>query len=275
MSYDNYTLDNGPVSVRSFKRYGKKKFVLKAGLQGPALEIMKCILIVGRSLKKLEDALSEYGCDDENFAIICTRDLHIEPDFVWQCILNTRVYLPDNRDKDKFEFYYLMAISHEVLCEFRPHVIQYFEDPTQGIGPNMWVTQKSIEIYVSLDGGQPEWWDLKFLTPEQVKALPALVAQTGPPPGSRSSDKQRIAPSHAPGQSPCDLQERHEQMGWDTSQEPPSPEEMNEMLLREELEPFYQNPPDPIEMEEFMQGLSEPFHQDPPDPVDPEPDWQL
>ena len=190
-----------------------------------------------------------------------------------------------------------MALPHEVLCAARPHVIQYFEDRSQGIAPNMWVTKKSIEFYVALDGVRPDWCDLKFLSPEQVMALPALVAQTGPPPGFRTSNSPSTRSSCTTGQPSYHYQDDHPQMGWDTSQAPPTPEEMNEimlreelepysqmppdpdelheMLLRDELEPFSQMPPDPIELEEYLQGLSEEPWDSPPDPVFSEPDWQL
>lgn len=275
MSFYSNNPNNIPASTRTFQARGKNTFNMSDGLQGLDLEFAKTALVIARSLSKLTSALRRYGLDNQAIGTEIRNRLRIDPGFAAQCVRISRAYRPDENKADEFEYYYLIAIPHEVLFEFLQHIVQYFKDPTQGIGPNLWVSKKSIEIYVALETDQPQWWDLKFLTRDQVRALPALVARTGTPPGIRSSNRLCTEFSYGSDQLSYHYQDGGEHMGWDSSQEPPTPEEMNEMAIREELEPYYQMPPDPIEMEEFLQGLAEAPWPSPPDPVGTEPDWQL
>ncbi len=239
----SHSYNNQTVSTRTFQARGKNYFNMSDGLQGVDLEFAKTRLIIGRSLSRLTSALQRHGLDNQAMGTEIKNRLRIEPGVAAQCVRVSRAYRPDENEADGFEFYYLIAIPHEVLLEFLQHVLQYFKDPTQGVGPNMWVSKKSIEIYVALETGPPQWWDLKFLTTEQVKALPALVSQTGPPPQQQASNNygqsgSSYQASHAPNLG----QERDDGIAPLSAREELSMDDIFEQDYRESLRSTPQNP---------------------------------
>ncbi len=235
--------NNSTVSTRNFQSRGNNHFTMSDGLQGVDLEFAKTTLVIGRSLSRLTSALQRQGLNNQAIGTEIKNRLRLEPGFAAQCVRISRAYRPEENEADGFEFYYLIAIPHEVLLEFLQHIIQYFKDPTQGIGPNMWVSKKSIEIYIALETGPPQWWDLKFLTTEHVKALPTLVSQIGPPPQQQASNSYgQSGSSYQASHPPNGGQDRDDDIDPLSASEELSMEESFKQYYRERLRSTPQNP---------------------------------
>jgi hypothetical protein len=158
----------------------KKRFHNRPGLQGIAQEFAKSALTIGKSLNRLTISLNEEGYSDPEAMVMVEKELFIHRNVADSYRQVSRTYQPIDQEEKRFDYFYLSTVPRKTLLAFIPHLEAYFQQPSQGIGPNVWMTKKSIEIHLRPENGEPQWVNLKFLTVEQVKNLPNLVV--APPP---------------------------------------------------------------------------------------------
>tara|TARA_R110001592_G_scaffold226502_1_gene482646 strand:- start:228 stop:959 length:732 start_codon:yes stop_codon:yes gene_type:complete len=164
-----------------FHTDGKNPYVMTSGLQGDYLEAAKTARKISVALDELATRLLKNGRSREEVFELIRKSAFIGQNVSEALINMNRTYQPLNDSSNSFRYAYLISIPPAVLHLFRPYLVQYFKDPTQGIGPNLWVTRKSIEIYIAVDGSGAQWRDLNRLSIDVVKDIANVVAKTGRP----------------------------------------------------------------------------------------------
>ena len=215
--YGLLKINNNTNKFKLMKKSGHNKFDMKAGLWGLDLSTAMFQITVGHKLGRLVDKCRKAKFSDANINQRVTNTIGLPLKVAERYLVIYRAYPLEGSGNPggEFKYCYVTSIPQEVLLAFAPHINKLYEDPTQGIGPNTCISPTSIEVYIQFPDGCNAWRDLKFMSLDDVKNLPDLVARAGLPPapqqqtvqgrsnGQQSSGNQQVTPQqNEPQQGP-------------------------------------------------------------------------